>query len=326
MRDNDSATSGVPIALGLAGLGVLIYSFTFPATVYGLDGLNPYLIGVGRSAAAGALAAGVLLAVRAPRPRRDQLPGLAVVAAGVIFGFPVLTTLALDQGASSSHSAVVIGLLPAATAVCAVVRAGERPSLMFWVAALAGTACVTTFAVVRGAGHVSLADTLLFAALLAAAAGYAEGARLAREMAGWKVISWALVLAVPITVPVTLVLLATTSPVWSAKSTLGFAYLALFSAYLGFFAWYEGLARAGIARASQLQLSQPLLTIVWSGILLSEPIDAATALTAMGVLVCVALAQRTRVRTTPAARRPAPEKEKTPASWTRRSMSRLAGW
>ncbi|WP_412516911.1 DMT family transporter [Actinomadura madurae] len=306
MRNQDSATVPAPVAdpafgpgLWLAGLGVLIYSFTLPATVFGLDGLDPYLIGVGRSAAAAVLAAAALLAVRARRPRRGQWAGLAVVVAGVIFGFPVLSTLALDHGASSARSAVVVGLLPAATAVCGVLRAGERPSGAFWLASAAGTACVTGFALVRGAGRVTAADLLLFGALLAAAAGYTEGARLARDMPGWRVISWALVLAAPVTVPVTAWLLATTRPAWTGHAVLGFGYVAAFSAYLGFFAWYEGLARAGIARASQVQLAQPVLTLAWSGILLAEVVDATTVLAAVAVLVCVALTQRTRVRRAP---------------------------
>ncbi|MFA1549985.1 DMT family transporter [Actinomadura chokoriensis] len=308
MKVKDSATVSAPIAetalgagLWLAAAGVLIYSFTFPATVLALEGLDPYVIGVGRSAAAAVLAALALLSVRARPPRRDQWAGLAVVVAGVIFGFPVLTTLALDRGASSAHSAVVIGLLPAATAVFGVLRAGERPSRAFWLASAAGAACVTGFAVIRGAGRVTAADLLLFAALVAAAAGYAEGGRMARGMPGWRVISWALVLAAPVTVPVTGWLVATTGPDWTGRAVLGFGYVAAFSAYLGFFAWYEGLARAGIARGGQVQLAQPVLTLIWSGILLGEPVDAATALAAVAVLVCVALTQRARVGRAPAA-------------------------
>ncbi|GAA2457899.1 DMT family transporter [Actinomadura vinacea] len=291
---------GPGFGLGLAGLGVLVFSLTFPATAFGLEGLDPYLIGIGRSAAATVLAVVALLAFRggsgsARRPRGRQWGAVAVTAAGVIFGFPVLSTLALEHGSSSAHAAVVVGLLPATTAVFAVVRAGERPSPMFWLAGAAGAVLVTGFAVIRGAGHVTAADLLLFGALLSAAVGYTEGGRLAREMPGWRVISWALVLVAPITVPVTGRLLATTDPQWTGRSAFGFGYVALLSAYLGFFAWYEGLARAGIARASQVQLSQPLLTLLWSGILLGELIDGFTALAAVGVLVCVALTQRARV-------------------------------
>ncbi|TDE39427.1 DMT family transporter [Actinomadura sp. 6K520] len=308
MRAKDSATVRTPIpvadtvlgpGLWLAFLGVLVFSFTLPGTVFALEGLDPYLVGIGRAAAASVLAGLALLAAGARPPRGGQWAQLAVAGAGVIFGFPVLSTLALDHGASASHSAVVVGLLPAATAMCGVLRAGERPSGAFWLACAAGAACVTGFGLLRGAGRLTAADLLLFGALGAAAIGYTEGGRLARVMPGWRVISWALVLCAPVTVPVTAWLLATTGPDWTGRAALGFGYVAAFSAYLGFFAWYEGLARAGIARASQVQLAQPVLTLLWSGIFLFERIDLATALAAVAVLVCVVLTQRTRVRRAP---------------------------
>jgi drug/metabolite transporter (DMT)-like permease len=297
MEINDSAITERSITLSglvLAAVGVLAFSFTLPATVFALDGLDPYLIGFGRAAVAVVLAACALLAARAPRPRRHQWPGLAAAGAGVIFGFPVLSSLALDQGASASHSGVVIGLLPAATAVAAVLRAGERPSKGFWVASAAGALCVSGFALSRGAGHLTSADLLLFGALLAAAVGYAEGGRLAREMPGWQVISWALALTAPVSVPVTLWLLATTEPRWTGHAVAGLAYVSAVSAFLGFFAWYAGLARAGIARASQVQLAQPVLTLVWSALFLGERIDATTGVVAVAVLACVAWTQRAR--------------------------------
>jgi drug/metabolite transporter (DMT)-like permease len=303
MKVKDSATEQPSIALGglgLAALGVLIFSMTIPASALALEGIDPYLVGIGRTAAGTVLAAVALLAVRARLPRRGQWGRLAVISAGVVFGFPVLTTLALDHGASSAHSAVVVGLLPAMTAVFAVLRAGERPSPAFWAASATGAIVVTGFAVIRGAGHVTGADLLLFGALLAAAVGYTEGARMTREMPGWRVISWAMVLSAPVSVPLTLWLLATTGPQWTGRAAFGFGYVSLFSAYLGFFAWYEGLARAGIARGGQIQLAQPLLTILWSGVVLGELIDGTTALAAVLVLICVVLTQRTRVQRAPA--------------------------
>jgi drug/metabolite transporter (DMT)-like permease len=280
--------------LGLAALGVLAFSLTFPATVLALDGLDPYLIGVGRAAAATLLAVLALAAVRGPLPARHQWFGLAAAGLGVVFGFPVLSSLALAHGASASHSAVVIGLLPGATAVCAVLRAGERPSRSFWLASGAGAICIGAFALSRGDGRISPADLLLFGALAAGAIGYAEGGRLAREMPGWRVISWALVFTGPISIPVTLVLLVTGDPHWSGKALVGFGYVTLVSMFLGFFAWYAGLGRAGIARASQVQLAQPILTLGWSALLLGEHLDAATALAAVAVLGCVVWTQRTR--------------------------------
>src|SRR5918999_456366 len=267
----------------LAALGVLAFSYTLPATVFALDGLDPYLIGVGRAAVATLLGAGALLAVRAARPRRDQWYGLAAAGAGVVFGFPVLSSLALDLGASASHSAVVIGLLPAATAVCAVLlparglrarpatgpvtgpttrhaalRAGERPARSFWLASATGALCFTGFALTNASGQVSPADLLLFGALLAAAVGYAEGGRLAREMPGWQVISWALVLTGPVSLPVTLWLLATTEPRWTGPAVAGFAYVSAVSMFLGFFAWYAGLVLACVAWTQRARVSADL--------------------------------------------------------------------
>jgi drug/metabolite transporter (DMT)-like permease len=283
---------------------VLAFSFTFPATAFALRGFDPYLIGIGRAAGAALLAVVTLLLRRARRPRGSQWAALVVVASGVVFGFPVLSTLALRHGSSASHAAVVIGLLPAATAMFAVVRAGERPSRLFWAASLAGTACVVGFTLRNGPGRFSAADLLLFGALLAAALGYAEGGRLAREMPGGEVVSWALLISAPVTVPVTAVLWATRPPHLGGAAVTGLTYLACVSMFLGFFAWYAGLAKAGVARAGQLQLAQPLLTLVWSRLLLGEHAGASTVLAAVGVLGCVLLAHRARVSTgrTPTAR------------------------
>jgi drug/metabolite transporter (DMT)-like permease len=285
--------------LGLAGLGVLAFSMSMPATVLALDGLDPYLVGIGRAAAATVLAVLALLAARARLPRRDQLPGLAAAGLGVVFGFPVLSTLALHSGASASHGAVVVGLLPAATALLAVLRAGERPQRAFWPACAAGALCVSGFALIRGAGRFTGADLLLFGALLAAALGYAEGGRLSREMPGWQVISWALVLTGPISLPVTAVLLTTTHPYWTGRALVGFGYVSAVSMFLGFFAWYAGLGRAGIAKGGQLQLAQPPLTLVWSALFLGEHLDPGTGAAALAVLVCVAWTQRTRRTASP---------------------------
>ncbi|MGH3374069.1 MAG: DMT family transporter [Actinoallomurus sp.] len=299
MRDQDNATARGAIALpdgfGLAALGVLAFSFTFPATSFALRGFGVYSIGLGRAAVAAVLAVVALRLTRAPRPRGGQWVSVGVVAGGVVFGFPLLSTLALDRGSSTSHAAVVIGLLPVATAVFAVVRAGERPSWLFWVASLAGAACVVGFTLRNGPGRFSTADVLLFGALVTAGLGYAEGGRLAREMPGRAVVCWALVVAAPVTVPATAALYAAEPPRWSATAVEGMAYLAAVSMFLGFFAWYSGLARAGVARAGQVQLAQPLLTLVWSWLLLGEHAGTSTVVTAAGVLVCVLFAQRARV-------------------------------
>ncbi|MFJ2030961.1 DMT family transporter [Streptosporangium sp. NPDC087985] len=279
----------------LASIGVLSFSGSFPAAVFAMEGFDPYLVAIGR-AAVGAVAALVLLMVAGVPmlPPRSQFRSYLVIVAGVVFGFPLFSGLALDAGASASHAAVVIGLLPAATAACAVLRGGEWPRPLFWVACGLGAVAITAFTLSRGGGHVTGADLLLVGALLSAAAGYTEGGRLARETPGWRVISHALVVAIPITVPVTVALALTTDMRPGVASLAGFAYAGLVSMFLGFIPWYAGLAAGGIARAGQTQLAQPLLTLLWAWLLLGERFGPLTVVAALAVLVCVAMTQRAR--------------------------------
>lgn len=236
----------------------------------------------------------VLAARREPLPARRHLVHLAVVALGIVIGFPLLTSLALAH-VPAAHGAVVVALLPAATAAMAVLRAGERPPGRFWVAAAAGLVAVLVFAVSQGAGRPATGDLLILAAVALGAVGYAEGGALAREIGGWRVICWALVLAAPLLVPVVAWQVARTGLHAGVDAWLGFAYVSVFSMFLGFFAWYRGLALGGVARIGQLQLAQPALTLVWSALILGERFGAGTALAALAVLGCAAATQRVRV-------------------------------
>jgi drug/metabolite transporter (DMT)-like permease len=209
----------------------------------------------------------------------------------------VLTALALRH-TTSSHAAVVVGLLPAATAAVAVVRVGDRPGPVFWTASIIGTIAVTGYALSRGAGTLHPADALLLGSVIVAAVGYAEGGRLTRTVPGWQVTGWGLVVALPISVPVTLAAATTGSTGQiTASAIAGLAYVGTISTFVGFFAWYRGLAEAGVAKASQLQLAQPLLTIAWSIPLLGESVDALGLFTAVIVGICVLVTQRARSAT-----------------------------
>ncbi|MFP3990159.1 DMT family transporter [Streptomyces sp. E11-3] len=306
MTAQDSATHPSSIAVTpaatsraggtlLAALGVTAFSLTFPATAWGLEGFGPWSLVAVRSALAALIAGCCLLALRVPLPDRGHWRGLAVVAAGVVVGFPLLTTLAL-QTSTTAHAAVVIGLLPLTTALLSALRTGARPSRAFWTAALAGAAAVVAFTVQQSGGALSTADVLLFGALLICAAGYTEGGRLARVMPGWQVIGWALVLCLPLALPGTVVALAVEpEPVrLTAHSVAGLLWVAAGSQFLGLVVWYRGMAVIGVPRASQLQLAQPLLTLVWSVLLLGEHLPVAAPVTAVAVLVCIALTQRAR--------------------------------
>ncbi|MET8562755.1 DMT family transporter [Streptomyces flaveolus] len=302
MRTQSSATTASPIAVsapresrGLgtvqAALGVVAFSLTFPSTAWGLESFGPWSLVAVRGVLAALVAGGCLLALRVRLPARRHLAGLAVVAAGVVLGFPMLTTLAL-QTSTTAHAAVVVGLLPLTTAVFSALRTGARPSRRFWLAAVAGAAAVLAFTVAQSGGALTAADAYLFGALLVCAAGYTEGGRLARVMPGWQVIGWALVLCLPLTLPASALALSYEPVHPSAHGVAGLLWVALGSQFLGLLVWYRGMAAIGIPRASQLQLAQPLLTLVWSALLLGEHFTAAAPLTAVAVLVCIAVTQR----------------------------------
>ncbi|QNA91550.1 MULTISPECIES: DMT family transporter [unclassified Microbacterium] len=281
-------------------LGVTAFSFTLPFTRVATGGLSPLFTGSGRAVVAALLAGIALAATRQPRPTMRQVARLAIVAGGVVAGFPLLTSFAMTT-TPASHGAVVIGLLPAATAVAVVLRTGERPARSFWVFAILGAAATVVFAALQngGIGALTGADLLLFGAVLAAAVGYAEGGLLARELGPWQTVSWALIVAAPLMAALTVTSAITQPPSATPVQWLAFAYLAAVSMFLGFFAWYRGLAIGPMAQVSQIQLVQPVMGIAWAAILLHEPIAWATAVGGLAVIACAALAVRTRLITRP---------------------------
>ncbi|MET9363556.1 DMT family transporter [Streptomyces sp. NPDC006632] len=293
VREDGHRRPALPRGTALATLGVLSFSLTFPSTAWGLESFGTWSMVSLRLLIAALLAGVFLWRGRVPFPDRSHWGGFAVVVGGVMIGFPVLTTLALGT-ATTSHAAVVVGLLPLTTAAFAALRTRRRPSRAFWTAALAGAAVVVVFTVQQSGGELSRADLYLFAALLLCAAGYTEGGRLSGLMPGWHVVGWALVLCVPLTVTGTV--LGLTLEPWhlTVHGVVGLLWVASASTFLGLYLWYRGMAAIGVAKASQLQLAQPLLTLVWSVLLLGEHLSPAAPLAAAGVLVCIAVTQRAR--------------------------------
>ncbi|TDU79147.1 DMT family transporter [Streptomyces sp. KS 21] len=275
----------------LAALGVVAFSLTFPATAWGLESFGPWSFVAVRSVLAAVIAGGFLLAGRVPLPARGHWAGLAVVAAGVVIGFPLLTTLALTTS-TTSHAAVVVGLLPLTTAALSALRTGARPSRRFWAAAVAGAAVVLGFTLTQSGGALSAGDGYLFGALLVCAAGYTEGGRLARVLPGWQVIGWALVACLPLGLAGSALGLAYEPVHVTGHGLAGLVWAAAGSTFLGLYVWYRGIAEIGAPRASQLQLAQPLLTLVWSVALLGEHLSPAAPAAACAVLVCIAVTQR----------------------------------
>lgn len=275
--------------LWLGLLGVVIFAMTLPMTRLAVGPasdpqLPPLFVTAGRAAFAGLLSVGYLWATGAPRVQRRHLAALATSALGTVVGFPLFLSLALRQ-VDAMHAAVVTGLMPLATAVAAAIHFRQRPSNGFWACAVLGCAMVLAFAAWRGAGRLSAADGLLLLAVASTAVGYVAGARVAAELPAEQVICWVLVISLPLTLPA---MLATwpTVPV-RASAWGGFAYVTLFSMWLGFFAWYRGLALGGTVRVSQVQLVQPFLALLFAVPVLGETLDATTVLFSLAVIAVV---------------------------------------
>lgn len=275
----------------LGAAGVAIFSLTLPFTRLAVAELNPVLVALGRAVVAALMSAALLWWLKAPRPTRLQVRALLVTSLGVVVGFPVLSSIAMRY-VPASHGAIVIGVLPLATALFGALRFGERPSAGFWIAALAGSALVIAFALWQGGGSLHLADFALLGAVVAAAMGYAEGGRLSQAMGGQQVICWALVLSMPVLLPATLWLGWHYGIDASAQAWIGFGYVSLFSMFIGFFFWYKGLALGGIARVGQVQLLQPFMTLLGAALILGEALEAMTFLFAIAVIFVVAIGRR----------------------------------
>lgn len=272
-------------------LGVIIFSGSLPATRVAVAQLDPMFLTVARAAIAGVLGLALLIACRQKRPSRADLGPLLIVALGVVVGFPLLTAMAL-QHVTAAHSIVFIGLLPLATAIFAVLRGGERPRPAFWLFSCLGSALVVGFALSQSMSASPIGDGLMLAAIVVCGLGYAEGAKLSRSLGGWQVISWALVLSLPIMLPLAIVSMPKSFAGIGPPAWLGLAYVSLFSMLIGFVFWYRGLAKGGIASVGQLQLLQPFVGLALAASLLGETVSAAMLAVTVGVILCVVGARR----------------------------------
>lgn len=283
----DRTTSGLINGL----IGVLIFSASLPATRVAVLQFDPVFVTVARAAIAGVLGLCLLLAFKEKRPARADAVPLVIVAVGVVVGFPLLTALALRH-VTSAHSIVFIGLLPLATAIFGVLRGGERPRPAFWLFSGLGSALVAGFALTQSASASPIGDGLMLAAIIVCGLGYAEGATLSRTLGGWQVISWALVISLPIMLPLALWLMPASFADIGMPAWFGLAYVSLFSMLIGFVFWYRGLAQGGIAAVGQLQLLQPFFGLALAATLLNETVSWLMIAVTVAVIACVVGARR----------------------------------
>ena len=268
-------------------IGVLIFSGSMPATRMAVIDLNPIFVTVARASIAGLLALAVLIIFKEKRPSRTQYFPIAMVSLGAVVGFPLFSALAL-QHITSAHSLVFLGLLPIVTASFAVLRGGERPRPVFWLFSVMGSLLVIGYAIYQGLTASPLGDMLMLAAIILCGLAYAEGARLSKALGGWQVISWALVLSLPVMLPLMLIYQPASFSTVSTGAWLSLAYIALFSMFIGFIFWYRGLAQGGIASVGQLQLLQPFFGLGLAATLLHEKISFGMLAVTIGVILCVA--------------------------------------
>lgn len=279
----------------LGFIGVVMFSLTLPFTRIAVAELSPYFVTFGRSSLAGVCALLLFFITKPKLPNRSQLMRLCVIALGVVYGFPLFVSIAM-QTLPSAHGGIVLGVLPLATAVVGALRFKERPSLAFWATAMLGSLLVIAYAALNGSGGLAREDGLLFVAIASAAVGYCEGGKLSEEMGAVEVISWALVLTLPINIVFTALFWDFHIQAVSTSAIVAFIYVGLVSMYIGFFFWYRGIAIGGAARVGQVQLLQPFLTLVGAYFLLHEPITAMNVGFALCVLAVVVLGKQTRAK------------------------------
>jgi drug/metabolite transporter (DMT)-like permease len=268
-------------------LGVLIFSLSLPATRVAVADFDPVFLTVARASIAGVLGLAMLLLFREKLPSRGQVLSLCIVALGVVVGFPLLTALAL-QSITSAHSTVYVGLLPLATAIFGVLRGGERPSPVFWLFSCLGSAFVAGFAAYESGANLARGDVLMLGAIVVCGLGYAEGAKLSRALGGWQVISWALVISLPVMAGLVFWRWPASFDDVGVAAWAGLAYVSLFSMLIGFIFWYRGLALGGIAAVGQLQLLQPFMALGWAALLLHERVSPLMLVVTIAVVACVA--------------------------------------
>ena len=311
LRESSPSLSRERLGLVLGFIGMAIFGGTLPATRIAVAAIDPLALTALRTAIAGVCSLVLVIALRRKFPPRHLWFQLAVASICVVILFPFLMALAV-QTVDASHGGVVMGALPIATAFVAVLITHERPKPLFWIASIAGAALVVAFALRPGGGTLTPGDLLLFAAVAASAVGYAFSGRLTASMPGWEVISWALVIALPLSLPAAALTLPADLGHIALKPWLALLYVALFPQWIGFFAWNAGLAMGGIARVSQIQLLQPFVTFALAAVFNDETITLQILLFAAAVVATVAISTRTRARNAPSKTAPPPPRDREP--------------
>ena len=276
-------------------VGISIFSLTLPFTQMAVNEMSPFFVAFARASIAGICALILLIFTKSKFPNKIQIRRLIIIVIGVIYGFPIFTSIAMKT-LPSSHSGIVLGILPLAMSLFAAIKYKEKPSSSFWMISIFGTFIVISYTFIDNNGSLMIEDLWLLFAILFAAIGYSEGGTLAKEMGSIGVISWALVISLPINLFASYLFYEINYSSISFQAIISLAYVGLFSMFIGFFFWYKGIAIGGISRVGQVQLIQPFLTIVGAYFLTNEKITTLNILFAFMVLIVIIIGRKTKIQ------------------------------
>ena len=276
-------------------VGISIFSLTLPFTQMAVNEMSPFFVAFARASIAGICALILLIFTKSKFPNKIQIRRLIIIVIGVIYGFPIFTSIAMKT-LPSSHSGIVLGILPLAMSLFAAIKYKEKPSSSFWMISIFGTFIVISYTFIDNNGSLMIEDLWLLFAILFAAIGYSEGGTLAKEMGSIGVISWALVISLPINLFASYLFYETHYSSISFQAIISLTYVGLFSMFIGFFFWYKGIAIGGISRVGQVQLIQPFLTIVGAYFLTNEKITTLNILFAFMVLIVIIIGRKTKIQ------------------------------
>jgi drug/metabolite transporter (DMT)-like permease len=275
-------------------IGITMFSLTLPFTQMAVKELSPFFVAFSRATIAGFCALILMILGKYKLPTKNQIKRLIIIAIGIVYGFPIFTSMAMTT-LPSSHSGIVLGILPLTMSVLAAIRYKEKASLAYWITSIIGASLVITYAFIDNNGFLIKEDLWLLFAILFVSVGYSEGGNLSKEMGSIAVVSWALVLTLPFNIIATYFFYETSFSSVSLQALISLSYVGLFSMYIGFFFWYKGIAIGGISRVGQVQLIQPFLTIVAAFFLTNEKITFLNILFALMVLVVIIIGRKTKI-------------------------------
>ena len=273
-----------------AFIGVFAFSLSLPFTKLALKSFDPLFTAFARPVIASCIAIPLMLVAKVPALPRHLLRPTIFTALGAVFGWPILIAIALHR-TTSAHVAVLSAVMPLVTAIIAVIKNKKQPGISFWVASILGTVLLVFFSLSRGGAGQSdlLTDLIIMGAVIASSYCYVEGAGLTNYLPGWQVISWVVVIVLPIAIPGAAIVYFATESQYTLHldALLGMLGIGISSMYLGFFAWYRGLQDFGVAHGSQVQQLQAIMTLGWSALLLGESVTLTMVVSACGIVLCV---------------------------------------